>query len=86
MNAHTFYRTKSRKEILRVCEMAGTKLSYFRLLALGFSRCSVDMAHQLELASGGEMSLRELLPHSKTMERLRANIKVKADLTGNGST
>lgn len=84
MDAYTYYKTKPRSEVVRVCELAKVPFKYFTQIANGFNRPSVDYAHQLELASNGEMTFRELLPHTASMEKLqhkkRKRISIKPDI------
>jgi len=84
MDAYTFYKTKPRAEVLRVCEQAKVPFNYFKQIACGHNRPSVDYAHQLEAASNYEMTLRALLPHSSTMGKLQH--KKRKPTTGTTST
>lgn len=48
MNAYMFLKLNEKKHIDKVCEKAGTSYSWFRLIAHGHGKLSVDLAIKLE--------------------------------------
>lgn len=65
MNAKQYLDTYGKKGAEDVAIKAGTKLSYFLLIAKSLRRPSVELAKRLEKASGGEMGWVELLEVKK---------------------
>ena len=63
MNAKQYYEhtRRNRQVLLDVLKEADTNMAYFRQLAYGFRKPSVEMAKRLEVASGGEMKAAKLL-------------------------
>lgn len=61
MDAKTYLDTYGPEHTDQVCRKAKTKLSYFRQCALGHRHFSRNLAQKLSAASGGEMSVMELL-------------------------
>lgn len=61
MTPHKFYKTSSKERIEQVCKDAGTTLGNFQQIALANGSVSARLAKRLEEASGGEMTLSEIL-------------------------
>jgi hypothetical protein len=61
MDAKTFLETFGKEEAARVAERAGTNYAYFSQIAYGHRRPSVDLAHELVIASNKRMSFELLL-------------------------
>lgn len=46
-----YLKTHTKQQVSEVCELAGTKVSWFSLLARGHGKCSLDLAIELQAAS-----------------------------------
>jgi hypothetical protein len=66
------------KRVHEVCEAAGTNYDYWKLIAYGFKRPSVDLAHRLVEQSNGEMGFIDLLPPSDELKKMLASRKAQA--------
>lgn len=83
MDAYTFWqnldtnrRTRAHK-MAEICERAGTTLPYFKHIANGRSRPSVDLAYALAVASGGQIDVLSLLkPKPRKMDKLYTTKRV----------
>ncbi len=51
MNAFNFLKTQTKQNVTKVCERAGTNYGWFRQMAHGHGKPSVDLAIALEEAS-----------------------------------
>ena len=65
MNAKQYLDKYGKEGAEKVAIKAGTKLSYFLLMAKAIRRPSVELAKRLEKASNGEMGWIELLEVKK---------------------
>lgn len=65
LSAREFLDKYGADEADRVCRAAGTNLPYFRQVAGGFRRPSVDLAEKLVAESGGRMGLLRLLQYKR---------------------
>lgn len=72
MTPHKFYKSRGTDVSRRVAEAAGTNLEYFRHLAHGRRRPSVELALALVEASNGEMTFTEIMLAKKLTSRRRA--------------
>jgi hypothetical protein len=69
MNAFDFMRTHGTGEAGRVAEAAGSNLAYFKQIAYGHRRPSIDLAQRLVEASDRRLDLIELLTHKRVAAR-----------------
>lgn len=65
VDALEFLRSVGSAEAARVAEQAGTNFAYFRQIAHGHRRPSVDLAQRLVEASGQQLEFTKLLLSSK---------------------
>jgi transcriptional regulator with XRE-family HTH domain len=63
MDAKKFLETEGRDRAKEVAEAAGTNIEYFSQIAHGHRKPSPKLAKRLADASGGEMTIPELMPH-----------------------
>ncbi len=63
MNTIAFVKSFGRQEAIRVCEKAGVRWAYFRMIVRGDRRPSPEIARLLEAASDGKMDFESLLPN-----------------------
>lgn len=61
MTPTEFYKINSKERITEVCIAAGTTYGNFQQIAIAKGSVSSRLAKRLEEASGGEMSLNEIL-------------------------
>lgn len=66
MDAQTFKEKFGKAECEAVAAAAGTNYAYFKQLAIGARRPSVDLAKKLVTASDGRLDLLELLTAKQT--------------------
>jgi len=78
MDAMTYWKRYGIKRVHEVCEAAGTTYDYWKLIAYGFKRPSVDLAHRLVEQSNGEMVFADLLPPSTQLKKMLENRKAQA--------
>ena len=66
MTPYNFYKSNEKSRIEQVCKEAGTTFGNFQQIALADGSVSARLAKRLEEASGGAMTLSEILfPPSK---------------------
>ena len=65
MNCSAFLKSFGRDEAKRVCEKAGVRWAYFRMIERGDRRPAPEVAEALETASNGRLDFRSLLLDSK---------------------
>jgi hypothetical protein len=61
MTPYKFYKSNPKERIEAVCLDAETTFGNFQQIALANGNVSARLAKRLEMASGGEMSLEEIL-------------------------
>lgn len=66
MDAHTFKDEFGKAECEAVAAAAGTNYAYFKQIAAGDRRPSIELAERLVAASGGRLDLLMLLTSKKT--------------------
>jgi hypothetical protein len=62
MTPFEYYKTKSKDEVKRLCDAAGTTPAYFEQIARQYRNASIPLAKRLVKSSNGEMTLPEVIP------------------------
>lgn len=78
MDAMTYWRQFGIAHVHKICAAAGTTYDYWKLIAYGHKRPSVDLAHRLVEQSGGKLEFTQLLPPSTKLKKMVAARKKEA--------
>lgn len=68
MTPFEYMKSRTEAEVRAICSVAKTKFSYFEQIAYGHRRPSFELAERLADASGGAMSVIELLNAKRDRE------------------
>lgn len=62
-----YYKSKSKDEVKRLCDAAGTTPAYFEQIARQYRNASIPLAKRLVKHSNGDLTLPEVIPALQEM-------------------
>ncbi len=67
MDAMSYWKAHGREPVIALCDKVGTTYNYWKHIANKRKRPSVDLARRMVEATGGALTLDELLPPKSAM-------------------